>query len=78
MVKCPECEAEIDHLDVLEAWEKVYVLHADGEYKLIEEAPSEFLATQYRCPECEEVLFEDEDEALAFLRGESVESLSTK
>ena len=68
-MKCPECGEEIDHLDVVEAWEKVYVLRPNGETELISEAPSEFLSPQFRCPECEAILTDDEDEALALLRG---------
>ena len=82
-MKCPECEAEIDHLLEVELWDKEYKLFPNGERKFVREAPAEGLipSTIYRCPKCGWIIAEDYRTAVSLLRGkrgENVESLSTK
>ena len=65
-MKCPECGEEIDHLVNVESGSMEYDLHKDGEYEEVG-----FLANgmvnDYLCPECNETLFYDEDDALTFI-----------
>ena len=70
--RCPKCGAEIDHL-IYNAKELVKAsVYLSGDY--LEYCSWDTLATdydtvEYRCPECDEVLFRDENEAKKFLRG---------
>ena len=63
---CPECEKFIHGLILRKAVCKSYFME---EHKnKIEKSDTPFLVIkQYICPECDELLFEDEDEAKDFL-----------
>lgn len=72
MAKCPNCGAEIDKLEVVArgsiSWN--FSLNDSGycEYDnmLIGD---EFDGNTYYCPECDDELFTDEDDATDFLLG---------
>ena len=67
MVKCPKCKKEIDYLKHYESGEYYYKYFGNDEYEGIE-----FLGNSkvidYECPECQEVIFTDEDKAKKFLK----------
>ena len=73
MAICPRCKKTIDHLvNWSLEWVRrsVWVENDDIEYSEAEDwqpvdAPD---ADQFLCPECGEVLFKDESEAVEFLR----------
>lgn len=77
MPKCHRCNAEIEFLKCLVSEYGMYRMradvHSDGpDYE--KEEGFEFIAEKYSCPECGNLLFEDEHEALEFLRSRRVES----
>ena len=71
MVICPKCKKEIDSLNNFQSGEAHYHLWINGNSPHYEE--KEFQpdnkVNDYECPECSEVLFTDEDKAIAFLKG---------
>jgi len=72
--KCFKCGAEIDYLDNIESGEKVYrmTLCSHGMAHYEEEDDSFFPDGQvnhWECPECNRPLFDDEGEAVEFLKG---------
>jgi ribosomal protein S27AE len=76
MVKCPKCGAEINYLIcyTINKEEAIFSINKDGEleYEEVEEI-GDIPDQRYKCPNCGEDLFLDEEEAEKFLRGEEVE-----
>lgn len=76
MPKCPICQKEIDRLIHIQ-WGKrtqLYIKDSVGRGVSIQEY--DFASNQvgiFKCPACKRVLFEIEEEAEAFLKGEKVE-----
>jgi predicted RNA-binding Zn-ribbon protein involved in translation (DUF1610 family) len=68
MPKCPKCGEEIDHLiNYCRGWE---MFAFDGEeYEYIDSFGVD--ESEYACPECDETLFTDEEEASKFLKREA-------
>lgn len=68
MVKCPKCNKEIDYLSYTQKCVAHGVYNGDeyDEYSCDLADDEENL---FYCPECEELLFEDEDDASDFLNG---------
>ncbi len=71
MAVCPKCKQKVESLNNYSSGErKTRVSIFDGEEEYEEE---EFQANgkvnDYECPECSEVLFKDEEEAIAFLKN---------
>lgn len=68
MAKCPNCNAEVDHL-VVER-DECAILHftADGDYRYIESKDAG-QQQEFYCPTCRSYLTTDEEEARAILRG---------
>ena len=70
---CPKCNKEIDHLVNITTGALTLYISLDKQGDL-QYAPGEFepdnITKEYHCPECNEVLFTKEEEAIAFLRGE--------
>lgn len=72
MPKCPKCGEELDYLLDYSKCEEVYEfsLKPDGEIqseqvdRISEDTPDDF-----ECPECKEVLFTKEEDAVKFLKG---------
>ena len=75
MPKCPKCGAEIDHLHHFGYYlqKADFWLNGKGEpnYDNWDDVGSMKEGTEeYRCPECDQVLFKNEDEAKKFLKSE--------
>jgi DNA-directed RNA polymerase subunit RPC12/RpoP len=72
MVKCPKCGREVDHLYCWatqpSTW-RVRLVDGELDYSFIN-AEYKFVEAEYYCPNCHALLFEDEEEAKAFLSGE--------
>jgi hypothetical protein len=73
MSKCPKCGAEIDHLMAFTLhWsEQRLELYSDGcpKYTADKVVMYDPLESEYNCPVCDETLFKEESEAIAFLKG---------
>jgi len=73
MAVCPRCNSEIDYLRNFEkCWEEYRFTVRNGcaKYEYTDNTIS-FGEQEYECPECGEVLFYSEVEAVNFLRGEN-------
>lgn len=76
MVTCPKCGKEIDHLNQFAPAEMrfKFTMGKNGEAHSAPLGPSTFEAEQdFECPECQELLTNDEKTALAILKGEETE-----
>jgi len=79
VVKCPKCGEEINLLENRTKTEKGYYFRLDGkghpdwiDMELGNSYDPLFpLREIYMCPKCKEILFEDNDEAIKFLKGGS-------
>jgi len=67
MAKCPKCDVEIDYLHYYE--ERGFTIEIDAEGKPIYEEKTERGCGKYECPECAEELFDNEEDAIKFLKG---------
>jgi len=67
MPKCPKCNAEIETLTNFVSGEKKFTFDDSGNYEEVDFNECGKV-NDYECPECQEVLFKDEEEALAFLK----------
>lgn len=67
MPACPKCYTEIDHLYLYERYEKKYDYRVDSKFFMADVDPD---SIEFECPECNEALFDDEDDAVIFLKGE--------
>ncbi|MEM2352147.1 MAG: hypothetical protein QXT26_07045 [Thermoproteota archaeon] len=74
MPKCPNCGREIDHLinyvtNVTEEFRLFLTEDGEPDYQYVDTllGGSE---SEYRCPECDEVLARTENDAVKFLRGD--------
>jgi len=71
MPKCPKCGEEIDYLIGYYRYESSNFLHMiDGEPERTFRDEATYLEgeDEYECPLCEKVLFDNEEDALEFLR----------
>jgi len=77
MPKCPKCGKEIDYLrDFSPVWQEYKLTidkNGDADYEFVDNTTSMDFGDIYECPECGEVLFTDEEEAVKFLRGKTSE-----
>ncbi len=75
MPKCPKCKNPISFLFEYEEAEVRYKVHLDIDGLPHSHQHDVFRGKSmgYECPECGKGLFDEEPEAIAFLRGESVE-----
>jgi len=76
MPKCPKCGKEIDYLrDFSPVWQEYKMIideNGDAHYEFVDDSlPIDTIDDEYECPECGEVLFTDEEEAVKFLKGET-------
>ena len=70
---CPKCNKDIDHLINTTTGALTLYMSTDKQgdlqYETGEFEPDD-ITDEYQCPECDEVLFTKEEEAIAFLKGE--------
>ena len=66
MPKCPECNKEIEYLNSYQSGESHYRLWNDGGYELREFQP-DGKVNDYECPECQDILFRNEEDAMTFI-----------
>ena len=71
MPKCPKCGKEINKLYNIQLGEMCWEMDEDGEYEnrvdlFVQHDETNF----WECPECNERLFDNEEEAINFLKGE--------
>jgi len=82
-VKCPKCDAEIDHLhyfnyELMKADVSIQkVIHNDKVMNYLDYDSWDNLCVskddpEYCCPECDHILFTSEAQAEAFLRGQLI------
>lgn len=73
MPKCPKYGKEIDYLKDYSKCEEVYDFRVSEtghpQYDMVDTIPGSDY-DDYECPECGEVLFTGEGDALKFLKGE--------
>ena len=74
MVKCPKCGKEIDTLknictNITHEYTFYIASNGEADYKY-ERDLSEYSESEYWCPECDAFLFDNEEEAERFLKGE--------
>ena len=72
-MKCPKCGVEIDHLRLFSRVEQRARFELDGAgdvHVLYEGDVPDYDDDDFECPECNEVLFHDWDEAEQFLKGD--------
>jgi len=68
MAICPKCKEEIEHLNNYVSGEAKYIF--DGEsYNQDGDFQNNEKVNDYECPECQEVLFTDEEKAKEFLKN---------
>jgi len=77
MPKCPRCGEEIDYLRNWQSGETEYRLFSNGTYEG-EDFVEDNKVNDYECPECSEVLFTDEEKAIAFLKGKEEKNSDKK
>jgi hypothetical protein len=68
---CPKCGMELDELiNVQEEWVTFYFsVDDDGNVDYVEDDRCPGNTSEYECPYCHEVLFNNEDDARDFLMG---------
>jgi hypothetical protein len=65
---CPKCKKKIDHLDYCQVVDCLGILKADGELEEHEQRQQEEGKFHFfNCPECDEFITDDLDEAREFL-----------
>jgi predicted nucleic-acid-binding Zn-ribbon protein len=70
MPKCPECKAEIDQLEAIQLSTKWFGLDETGQ-PVYEESHNFETETEFACSRCGKTIFYSQDEAEAFLRGDT-------
>lgn len=66
MPNCPKCNEKIDNLHLYERFEKKYRYSIDDTIFIDDIAIGDI---EFECPECNEALFDDYDDAYTFLKG---------
>ncbi len=68
MAVCPKCKQKIESLNNYESGEMKSYLNEDGGWE--EDCfQGDGKTNDFECPECSEVLFKDEEKAIAFLKN---------
>lgn len=82
MPKCPECKAEIESLRHYEKVERCFDFGLDSEekpdYSNSEIIDVEGVDFEWLCPECSELITENEEEAINFLKNEETNKTKTQ
>jgi len=69
-MKCPKCKKEISKLIALSDGKLIQNFIVNVDYPEYSDIERDFIDTEYRCPECGEMLFRnDEEKAINFLMG---------
>ncbi len=78
MPKCPNCKEEIEELRNIVSGSNEYTLFSIGNDTEYEEKDfaEDYVVNEYWCPECQEVLFTDEEKAIDFLKGINQDELT--
>lgn len=75
-MRCPKCGKEISHLRNFHPAEIEFIaeLGKDGglDYYQRETIPDDSTEGDFECPECNVVLAHNEEDAIAFLKGEGI------
>jgi len=66
-MKCPKCNKNIEHLLNVTSGFNTYELFPGGQYDQINDFEPDHNINDFRCPECDAILFKDETEAIEFL-----------
>lgn len=66
-MKCPKCKTNIDYLHQYIETRFNFELDAEGNPFTLQAQPTE--AEDYECPECHEALFDNQEDAIEFLKG---------
>lgn len=67
--KCPKCGEEIEELKTYEEMNSYLRISDSGEADYTTDGYLEKEEYNYECPECHEVLFDNEQDAIDFLKG---------
>ena len=70
MIRCPNCEGELDYLLHEQTGFKEYKFFPDGSYEDLKEFYHDGGENNYFCPHCLRILTTDEEEAMEILRGD--------
>lgn len=71
MAKCPKCKAEINHLHETVKEVNVYDVYMSGDsLDFDHEELQDWQDVCFRCPECDEIIAEYQDQAIALLKSE--------
>ena len=71
MPKCPSCSSEVTYLKCYTDCEQLYYFRAGCEYETRDVILSDD-RSEYECPECSKVLFNNDETASNFLEGKEV------
>jgi len=68
MPKCPKCGKEIDYLTdfILEEYKLTIDENGSAYHELVNDSD------EYQCPKCAAILFRDEEDAVKFLKSETL------
>lgn len=76
MPKCPECEEPIDILNLFSQAEKRFDFYLESDGRpvsvFVESFDNDSADDDYECPECNSVLFNQENDAIGFLEGRQI------
>ena len=74
MVKCPKCKMEIDYLKAEDWVSRGMILEVQNGREVYSDTEhyDDIRDEKFICPECNSVLFENEEEAVDFLNGKRV------
>lgn len=70
MTKCPSCKENINFFEYTENCFRSGTYDLESEWTCYNTTSLEDGKDEYNCPECQEVLFNNEDDAKKFLQGD--------
>jgi ssDNA-binding Zn-finger/Zn-ribbon topoisomerase 1 len=72
--KCPKCGEMIDHLIEERSQKHLFRFDSEGSYQFLD--TGDILSSVYECPECDAILFEDDEGAQDFFKEDFEKNLS--
>jgi hypothetical protein len=78
MAICPHCKDEIDSLRQTQISTTSSIVCLSSELLSVEDVEYFQESSRFECPLCEELITEDEQEALNFLKGEEINASQDK